>query len=382
MNRFTDPLVWPSIWVALLLSFLLAGCSAAPDAESTGKVDHQIAVTTALPVQRTFHAMVEALGSTIGDPHHARVISLAHGGQIIAVSVAAGQTVSRGQPLLLIAPDPATRSAYQQAQSALTLAQGELNRTMQLAAQRLATQSQLASARKALADAQIALEAQRALGGGSAQETVDAPADGVVTALSAGLGDRVAANAPLLSFTPAHALLAVLGVQPESGATLHAGMAVQLHSVYGPSGGFIGTLRMVGQSVDPQTHLLPAQVELPAGASATLVAGAALSARIRTSDFSAWAVPRAAVLNDEHGDYLFQIEHGKAKRVEVKLRSPDGDTVGVQGSLDAQAPVIVLGVYELSDGDAVQTQAAQAPAQSRPATATQAQSAAKQGQAQ
>jgi len=370
MNRFA-PLVY-----ALLLGGLLAGCSAAPDAESASKVDSQIAVTTAMPVRQTFHDTVDALGSTVGDPHHARAISLAHGGQVIAVSVAAGQTVARGQSLLTIAPDPATRSAWQQAQSALTLAQGELKRTEQLAAQRLATQSQLATARKTLADAQIALEAQRALGGGSAQEIVDAPAAGVVTAVSVGLGDRVAANAPLLSFTPAHALVAVLGVQPESGAKLHTGMAVQLHSVYGPSQGFIGTLRMVGQSVDPQTHLLPAQVELPAEASATLVAGAVLSAQIRTSDFTAWAVPRAAVLNDQQGDYLFQVEHGKAKRVDVKLRSPDGDTVGVQGPLDAQAQVIVLGVYELNDGDAVKAQAAQPPA------ATQAQPATKQGSAQ
>ncbi|HEY5312226.1 MAG TPA: efflux RND transporter periplasmic adaptor subunit, partial [Pirellulales bacterium] len=346
MNRsFPMPVVY-----ALLLSGLLAACSAAPDAGSTASSDSEIMVTTAMPVQRIFHDTVEAFGSAMGDPHSARTISLAHGGQIVAVKVAAGQTVSRGQPLLKITADPATRSAYQQAQAALTLANGELERTQQLAAQRLATQSQVAAARKAQTDAQTALHAQRALGGGSAEQTVDAPADGVVTALSVGLGERVAANAPLLSFTPAHALVAVLGVQPENGATLHAGMAVQLHSVYGPSKGFIGDLRMVGRAVDPQTHLLPAQVELPAEAGATLVAGTALSARIRTSDFTAWAVPRAAVLNDRHGDYLFQIEHGKAKRVEVKLRSADGDTVGVQGPLDAQVPVIVLGVYELSDG--------------------------------
>ena len=41
----------------------------------------------------------------------------------------------------------------------------------------------------------------------------------------------------------------------------------------------------------------------------------------------------------------------------MSLRSPDGDTVGVQGPLDAQAPVIVLGVYELDDGDAVRCSA-------------------------
>jgi RND family efflux transporter MFP subunit len=353
MNRST---LLPNL-CALLLAGLLAGCShGAADDEDAAAPPGQVAVTTVTPVQQTFHDTVEAWGSATGDPQHARTISLAHGGQVIAVSVAAGQTVKRGQPLLTVTPDPAARNTYQQAQSALTLAEGELQRTEQLAAQQLATQSQLATARKALADARTALDAQHALGGGTAQEAVTAPADGVVTTLSVGLGDRFAANAPLLGFTPAHALVAQLGVQPEDAAKLHAGMPVQLRNVYGATG-FTGTLRMIGQSVDPQSHLLSAQVELPAEASATLVAGTAVDAQIRTADFSAWAVPRAAVLHDEHGDYLFQVDRGHAKRVGVTLRSPDGDVVGVQGALGAQAKVIVLGAYELADGDAVRESA-------------------------
>jgi RND family efflux transporter MFP subunit len=345
--------------LCLLLSCgLLVGCGrAAPDEDEASAPAGQVAVTTAAPVQQTFHDIVEAWGSAAGDPQHARTISLAHGGQVTTLQVAAGQTVQRGQPLLTITPDPTARSAYQQAQTALTLAGGELKRAEQLAAQRLATQSQLASARKALADAQSALEAQRALGGGAATETVDAPANGVVTALQVELGERVAANAPLLSFTPTQALLAVLGVQPEDGAHLRPGMSVQLQSVFGARDSFVGTLRMVGQSVDTQTHLLSAQVELPVAASAHLVAGTALAAQIRTADFTAWAVPRGAVLHDEHGDYLFQVEQGHAKRVAIKLRSSHGDPVGVDGPLDAEAGVIVLGVYELHDGDAVRESA-------------------------
>ena len=354
MNRF----VIIAVLCAALLCGLLLGCSkAASDADEAAAPAGEVAVTTAVPMQRTFHDSIEAWGSATGDPQHARSISLAHGGQVTMLQVSAGQTVKRGQPLLTITPDPAARSAYQQAQTALTLAAGELKRTEQLASQRLATQSQLAAARKALDDARSALEAQRALGGGAATETVNAPADGVVTGLQVGLGERVAANAPLLSFTPTHALLAVLGVQPEDGARLRPGMSVQLQPVYGARQTLVGTLRMVGQSIDPQTHLLNAQVELPADASASLVAGTPLDARIRTDDFTAWAVPRDAVLHDEHGDYLFQVEKGHAKRIDVKLRSPDGNIVGVEGPLDPQAKVIVLGVYELNDGDAVRESA-------------------------
>jgi RND family efflux transporter MFP subunit len=339
------------------LAAVLAGCGAAPQEDSAANRNARVAVSTTMPVQQTFHDTVQAWGSAVGDPHRARAISLAHGGQIVALKIAPGQTVTRGQALLTITPDPAARSAWQQAQGALTLARGELKRNEQLAAQHLATQSQLAAARKALTDAQAALDAQRTLGGAVAEETVSAPADGVVTALGVGLGERVAANAPLLSFTPAHGLIVQLGVQPEDRAKLRSGMQVQLHNVYGPVAGFTGSLGLIGQAVDAQTHLLPAQVEVAADAGATLVAGTALKAQIQTADYTAWAVPRAAVLHDEKGEYLFQIDNGHAKRVAVTVRNPDGDTVGVQGPLDAQAKVIVLGAYELNDGDAVQEQA-------------------------
>ncbi|THD08482.1 efflux RND transporter periplasmic adaptor subunit [Rhodanobacter lindaniclasticus] len=353
MNRLVT---LPALGVLLMASLLSACGKAAPDEDEAAAPAGVVAVTTATPVQATFHDTIEAWGSAAGDPQHARTISLAHGGQVTVLHASAGQAVKRGDPLLTITPDPTARSAYRQAQSALTLAAGELKRTEQLAAQRLATQSQLAAARKALADAQATLDAQRALGGGAASETVEAPAAGVVTALRVGLGERIAANAPLLDFTPTHALLALLGVQPDDGSRLHPGMAVQLRAVYGTQT-FAGTLRMVGRSINPQSHLLDAQVELPAAAGASLVAGAPLEAQIRTADFTAWSVPRAAVLHDEHGDYLFQVEQGHAKRVDVTLRSAQGDPVGVDGPLDAKAKVIVLGVYELNNGDAVRESA-------------------------
>jgi len=268
---------------ALAVFGLLAGCGGADTPTATDD-SNTVSVTTVLPQRQIFHDTIEAVGTVLGDPHRARILSLAYGGQIMNVTTSAGQSVQRGQPLLTVSADPTTRQAYQQAQAALGLARGDLQRTEKLAAQRLATQSQVAAARKALADAQAALDAQQAIGGGGASHAVTAPTDGVVTALRVGLGERVAANAPLLDFTPAHALVAHLGVQPESGGKLEAGMPVQLTGVYGRETSSTGTLQMIGQSIDPQTHLLPAQVELPASAGAKLVPGAAVAAQIDACD--------------------------------------------------------------------------------------------------
>lgn len=342
--------------VVAIAGLLLAACGGGGgDDEASGGADVAgvAQVTTAMPQRRSFHDEVAAWGSAQADPHRARLISLAHGGEVTRLLVSAGQTVTRGQPLLAVAPDPAARAAYQQAHSALTLATGELQRIEQLAAQHLATQSQVATVRKALADAQAEVAAQQALGGGVPEETVTAPAAGVVTALSVQLGERFAANAPLLGFMPTSALIAALGVQPDTGAALHVGMPVQVRGVYGNAGTYAGRLVMVGRAVDPQSHLLPVQAELPAAAGADLVAGSAVTATIQRDAYAAWAVPRAAVLQGEHGAYLYQLDHGKARRVEVKLRHPAGDTVGVEGKLDPALPVIVQGAYELDDGAAV-----------------------------
>ena len=187
-----------------------------------------------------------------------------------------------------------------------------------------------------------------------------APADGVVSGIDVRLGERFAANAPLLGFTPRSGMLAQLGVQPDDGARLRVGMPVQLQRVYGTGDTLAASVSMVGQAINPQTHLLPVLAAIPAGAD-TPTAGSALAATIQTADYRAWAVPRAAILHDERGDYLYLAEHGKARRVAVQLRHPDGDPAGVQGPLQAQSQVIVSGVYELHDGDAVRTPAS-APA--------------------
>lgn len=335
-------------------ALLLAACGQSGDDESTAADASGVAlVTTVMPHRQTFHDEVSAWGSAQPDPQRARSISLAHGGQVTRVLVSVGQSVARGQALMVVAPDPAARAAYQQAQSALVLATGELQRTGQLAAQHLATQSQLATARKALADAQAMLAAQQALGGGAAAETVTAPDAGVVTALTAQLGERFAANTPLLGFMPAHALIATLGIEPGAGMALRAGMPVRVRAVYGAGQVYAAKLTLVGRTLDPQSHLLPAQAVLPAAAGADLAVGSALTAVVERDSYTAWAVPRAAVLQGAQGDYLFQLDHGKAHRVEVRLRHPAGDTVGVEGKLDAGLPVIVQGAYEVDDGAAV-----------------------------
>src|SRR5690348_13136893 len=255
------------------LILLLGACSSGSESDEPAQAP--VAVQTAMPVRQTFHTYVEAYGTLSGDTRHAQTLSLPQAGQIVAAEVTPGRRVHKGQPLLRIATDPNTVSAYQQAVSTVNQARAELTRTQRLHDEKLATNSQLDAARKALADAQSALAAQAKLGGAQAVTTLDAPADGVVTALDVQLGERFAAGAKLVEFTPQIGLAAALGVEPEAAARLRTGMEVAIQPVYG-AGSLRGTVASVADALDPQSHLVDvlATVADPAG----LPAGTALSA--------------------------------------------------------------------------------------------------------
>ncbi|AJY38051.1 transporter (plasmid) [Burkholderia humptydooensis] len=84
-----------------------------------------------------------------------------------------------------------------------------------------------------------------------------------------------------------------------------------------------------------------------------LMPGMRLTADIAVSQLQHWIVPRSAVLRDAKGDYVFQIDRGHARRVNVVTAVDQGVTLGVDGTLDAGRPVVVIGNYELKDGMAV-----------------------------
>jgi RND family efflux transporter MFP subunit len=310
-----------------------------------------------MPVRQTFHAEVAAFGQLAADSRNALSLSLPQAGEVTSTGAIAGQRVKRGDALLKLATDPATRSAYLQAQSAVRVAHDDLARTVRLQAEKLATNAQLDAARKALADAQATLDAQAQLGGAQPVVMLRAPSDGVVTALDVQRGQRVAAGAALLQFTPDAALAAQLGIDPGAATAVHAGMPVTLKPVYAAREvpPLHATVAMIGAAVNPQTHLLDVVATLDA--RTPMAAGTAVAASIATTPFTAWAVPRDALQSDQQGNFVLQIEQGKARRVDVKVLAPEGSPVGVEGALDAKAPVITLGSYEVSDGDPVRAAA-------------------------
>ena len=323
-----------------LLSMLI---TAAPMAADLPTVE----VETVALKQQQMAETVSGYGVVSPDTGALQSISLPRPGQIVSLLVSPGQVVKKGAPLLEFATGADAALSYRQAQHAVDFALGEVVRIEQLLSQQLATQSQLAAAKKMQTDAKAALRAQEKIGAGRTLERVKAPFDGVVMSLQAGQGDRLAAGAPALQLARAGGQRVVLGVEPDEVARVRPGMAVSVAPVFDPERKVAGRVTQVFGMINPQTQFVDVLVDVPSGG---LMPGMRVRAQIQLNLQTEWVVPRSAVLRDSQGAYVFQVRDSKAHRVAVQTGLERDGLIAVHGAFAANEPVVSLGNYELQDG--------------------------------
>lgn len=330
---------------AMLILSLLLGASPvfAADAPS-------VLVETVALKEQPMTDTVSGYGVVSPDTRSLQTISLPRSGQVVSLLVSAGQVVKKGAPLLEFGTSADAAMSYQQARQTMDFAQGETARIEQLVGQQLATQSQLAAAKKGLADAEANLRALERIGAGQSVERVVAPFDGVVAAVQAARGDRLAAGAPLLQLARSGEQRVLLGVEPDDVIRIRPSMAVRVNPVFSAGLKMTGRVAQVFGMINPQTQLVDVLVEIPGDG---LMPGTRVRAEIEVARQSLWVVPRSAILRDAHGAYLFQVAEGKARRINVQTGLEQEGMIAVQGSFDAKQQVVSLGNYELRDGMAV-----------------------------
>ena len=326
--------------------------AAAPDAaEGAGADAPSALVATAMVKQETLPLSVNVFGEVATGKVEA--VSFPQAGQLVQLAVVAGQPLRRGDLIATLTSDPNAQTAYAQALTARDFAQRELQRNRDLLGLQLATQAQVDTAAKQLQDAQTALAAQAQLGGAQALARLVAPFDAVVTTTPVAQGDRVQAGATIVQLGHTDVLRAQLALEPAQSTLVKAGMPVTLSAVQDSTRTVTASITEVQNLVDPKTQMVTAVVALPAGKQAHLLSGMRVQGAIQLGQRAAWSVPRQAVLTDDKGAYLFQVQGGKAARVDVSKLVETGQTFGVDGKLDAKLPVVTLGNYELQDGMAV-----------------------------
>ena len=339
-------------FTAVMVGAALAAMLSGARAEDAGAAT-SVLVATVPARMGSVPRVVVAFGIVQSAPGGSQTISVLLATQVRQVLVAVGQTVRQGQPLLVLGADPATLAAYKQAVSAVTLARSERARLAQMLAQHLATSDQVAQATKALSDAQANLETLRSAGADSSGQTLRAGFDGVVSAVPVAAGARVPADTPLLVVERSSSVVVAVGIEPSQRAVVAAGQEARIEPLEGGGPTIDGAVLSVGGMLDPVTRLVPVLIR-PADGS-NLLPGGPVRATLRVGDIAGWLVPRAAVLTDAKGPYLFQVSAGKAARTDVGIAGTSGDTTVVTGPVDPQRPIVSVGNYQLGVGMSVRT---------------------------
>jgi RND family efflux transporter MFP subunit len=327
---------------------MLGGCGATvPDVSQTPAPSALVSVIS--PRQGVLPATVTAYGSVAPSVSGTQTLSEAQAGQVTALFVTPGGAIRSGQRLAMFEAAPAARSAYQQAVSALAVARKQRASTAQLLSQQLATQDQLVQAQKTESDAQAALAALEAEGGGAPVRTIVAPFAGIVTSIAVAQGDRTQPGAVIMTVARAGGIVVTVRVDPADRAAVAVGQTATLKRLSGGKA-MSGRLIRVDSALDPLTRLVNVDVSFPSG---SLFPGEGMEVAIETGQVRGWVVPHQAVVTAGGAPRIFQVEGGKAKAVPVRvlLSSDRGDVV--DGAVDAKLPLVVAGAYQVNDGDAV-----------------------------
>ena len=284
---------------------------------------------------------------TVGAANSGRKTIMAPESALVGqIFVRLGEQVAAGAPLVELAPSPASAASYMQAKSALTVAEQLVTSTRRLSSLHLATAQQLADATKTESDARSQFRALGAVGA-AGPKIVRSPFPAIVTTLAATPGAIVAEGAPLMDLAAPGRLVLTVGVVPAQAAAIAPNDSAAVTLVGGTES---ATCRVLvrGAVAEADTGLVPVDIALPPG---KFLPGEMAEAVITTGEVHGYVVPHQAILvNDSGAPYVVQAIDGAAKKVPVQVVDAHGDQDVITGALNAHAPLVLAGNYQLDDG--------------------------------
>jgi membrane fusion protein (multidrug efflux system) len=310
-----------------------------------------------LPVRKgTITENIRVYGTVVPAPGATQAVSVPFESQVRRIMVSTGQEVSKGSLLLEIEPSPDAKLRFQQAEDGYALARERLEHVQQLLDLKLATNTQLLSAKQAVQQAELNLESMKRRGV-DGQNDIRSDVRGVIRKVYVQEGAIVPAGSPLVEIVAQDRLEVRLGVEPDTISRVKINQKVLLTKVNEPASlAATGKIREISRSVKPSTRLVDVFIAIPS--SAGFLLGESIQGIITIGSAEGMIVPRSAVLPDQNKHVLYTIKDGHAIKhiVEVGLENDEEIEVKSPG-LEPGEPVVVLGNYELKDAMAVEVEA-------------------------
>lgn len=354
--KWSTALCFAAAFGTAILWLLVGRAGSATYSNSGGAASSQTAgpvvpVRTTAMRRSNIQETITVYGTVIAQLGETRIISVPFESRVGRLFVTAGEQVQASTPLLDIGASAASQLQLQQAKDAESAAQKELQQVQEQYDQRLATNSQILSAKQSFQTARRTVDALEKQGVGRST-TLTAQAAGIIRKVSVQQGQIVPAGAPLVENAVESRIEVKLGIEPEDLPYVHDNATVELFPVHTDTGPTIGHVRLITRQVNPATRLVDVFVALPP--KSALMLEDYVRGKMVTASKQALVVPRDAVLPEQKGYALFTVENGIAVKHLVHLGLESSTEVEVEGEhLKEGLPVVLTGNYELTPGMAV-----------------------------
>lgn len=342
------------IALQIILCLLMAGCSSKKEAgkeEETKQEEPVVKVqsvsATDVPQLFTYTAQTEA--------DKVNNISSSMPLRIKQILVDEGQDVARGQRLVVLDDVNTTsyklqldnavaqlqniKADYDRAVRLLEIGGGTRQQVDQMHTQLIAAQNNVASARRALANA-------------SENAVLTSPVSGVVTARNYDPGDMTS-TMPVLTVAQVQPMKILINVSETEYPLIHVGMAASVKPDTYPDEVFPGTISRVMPTVDPSTRTFGVEISVP-NADRRLLPGMFARVELNLGEKRHVVVPDLAVVKQQGsgGRYVY-IYHPDTKTVsysKVELGQRVGAGFEILSGVEDGAQVVVSGMNALSNG--------------------------------
>ncbi|SHN65186.1 efflux RND transporter periplasmic adaptor subunit [Erythrobacter sanguineus] len=350
---------------ALLLAIAAWFALAGGEPVAVGDDNSQAPVVTVItPGTTTVAGQIEAPG-TIAARRPMPVGAVGEGGQVLRVTVDAGDWVQQGQVLAVI--DRSVQIQQAEAQAAqievaradADIAQANLDRALQLVERgfiskadvdRLTATRDAAAARVKVAEAQL-----RELRARNDRLNVLSPASGYVLQRNVEPGQTVGGGTGALFTIASGGEMEMLAQLSEDQL---ASLSVGTFASIVPTGSdktFTGQIWQLSPVIDQTSRQGTARIALPFAPQ--LRPGGFATARIDSGSYTATVLPESAVLADEEGGFVYVVgEDNKAMRRAVKTGAVTKQGIAITQGLSGNERIVLRAGGFLNPGETVNPQ--------------------------
>ncbi len=354
MIRLLQSAHWRSWRVAQLVAIVVMpplvsiGCHKGAADDESDSTTAVVGAKTVVVEPQAFTETIGAIGTVEPRAGHLARLSAPIAGRVANVLVATGQHVSTGQTLIELDQAP-FRAATQSAQAALSAAERANERSQRLANEGIlprkdadATAADLARAR---ADAEAAERAE-------ALSILRAPISGVVTQMSATIGESVDPAQPLVEIADPSAVDIVFGVTPTEAGRVRPGAKVTLSAGQSATGEAlgIGSVVDVSATVDSASRSVDVRVQAPTTRRPLRIGETIFGAIAVQTNPAAIVVPLEALVPNGESFRVFVVDPtGTAHARDVTVGGKTDAVAEITSGLRAGERVVTYGAYGVDD---------------------------------